>query len=179
MELVIYQSNYGHTKQYAEWICQALSCPSHPLDQMAQADIEAVDTIIFGSSVIAGNYKGINRFVEIIKEYPNKHFIFFGVSIANPDNEDSQNYLEEALARGLDDSVRHQVKVFLFRGGMDYSKLNFLHKAMMWMMVRMLKKKEVKSEEDIAMIENYGKKVDYSNPIYIQPLVDYVINLRE
>ena len=69
-----------------------------------------------------------------------------------------------------------KVKVFFLRGILDYSKLNFKHKSMMWMLVKYLK---TKSEEELPkdadqLIETYGKKVSFIDRNSIKPLIDYV-----
>jgi hypothetical protein len=77
--------------------------------------------------------------------------------------------------------MRGSIKFFHFRGGIDYSNLNVIHKGMMAMLKRMVAKKAEgeKTEEDRQMLETYGKKVDFKDRNSIEPLVEYVVKLEE
>lgn len=174
MNLVIYQSNYGHTQRYGEWIAEALEAPIIPLSQVTPQDIEAADRIIFGTSIYAGTYQKLDRLSELIKEYPDKEFIFFGVSVADPSDQATREYLESCVEKSLDPEIMQNLKLFFFQGGLDYGKLNFVHRSMMWMMIKMLKRKKDKSTEDQIMIDGYGKKMDYVNRDNIEPLLEHV-----
>lgn len=175
MNLVIYQSNYGHTQRYGEWIAEALEAPLIPLSQVVPQDIEAANRIIFGTSIYAGTYQKLDRLSEWFKEYPDKEFIFFGVSVADPSDQATQEYLESCIEKSLNPENFQDLKIFLFQGGLDYSRLNFVHRSMMWMMIKMLKRKKDKSTEDQIMIDGYGKKMDYVNRDHIEPLVEHIL----
>ena len=68
------------------------------------------------------------------------------------------------------------MKQFHFRGGIDYSRLSLIHRAMMWMLCQTMKKKgyDNLSDEDKLMLDTYGKKIDFSDQSTIKVLVDYV-----
>jgi len=72
--------------------------------------------------------------------------------------------------------MEKQIKVFHLRGGIDYSKLSFMHKSMMSMLHKTLTKKnpDLLSDEDREMLETYGKKVDFTDRLSIAPLISYV-----
>lgn len=71
------------------------------------------------------------------------------------------------------------MKQFHFRGGIDYSRLSLIHRAMMWMLCQTMKKKgyDNLSDEDKLMLDTYGKKIDFSDQSTIKVLVDYVNSL--
>lgn len=64
-------------------------------------------------------------------------------------------------------------------GGIDYTRLNLVHKSMMSMLHKMLLKKADAdlTVEDRLMLETYGKTLDFTKQESIQPLVDYVRSL--
>ncbi|MDO4343175.1 MAG: hypothetical protein Q4C50_00075 [Eubacteriales bacterium] len=72
--------------------------------------------------------------------------------------------------------MQQSFHLFFFRGAIDYSKLTFIHKAMMAMLHRVMLKKDPSSltDEDRQMLSTYGKKVTFLDRSSIQPLVDLV-----
>ncbi|MEZ3468576.1 MAG: flavodoxin domain-containing protein, partial [Schaedlerella sp.] len=64
---------------------------------------------------------------------------------------------------------------FHLRGGMDYSRLTFVHRSMMSMLRKMLLKKEdsERSWEDRQILETYGQCLDFTDRESIRPLVEY------
>ena len=72
--------------------------------------------------------------------------------------------------------MKDNIKVFHLRGGIDYTKLNFMHKTMMSMLVKMVKKKdrEELNAEQKEMIDTYGQVVDFTDKQSLQPIIEYI-----
>ena len=64
-------------------------------------------------------------------------------------------------------------------GGIDYIRLSPIHRAMMWMLCKTIKRKGYDNlpDDDKLMLDTYGKKIDFSDQRTIQPLIDYVTAL--
>lgn len=173
--LILYRTIYGSTKQYAKWIQEELSSQLDCIDNITKYNIDDYNPIIVGEAVYAGQLKTPKHLIPIIEKYPNKTFIFFIVGIADMEDKENRDKLYSDLAKAMGPSIE-KVKVFFLRGILDYSKLNFKHKSMMWMLVKYLK---TKSEEELPkdadqLIETYGKKVSFIDRNSIKPLIDYV-----
>ena len=56
-----------------------------------------------------------------------------------------------------------KAKIFHLRGGIDYSRLSFVHKTMMGLVYKKVKNlpEEKQSAEDKALIETYNKSVNF------------------
>lgn len=68
--IVLFTSNTGFTKQYANWLVNDLSCPWIDLSKKKRVDLDEYDTIVFGSWLMAGKIKkanNLNRFSSSIK----------------------------------------------------------------------------------------------------------------
>ena len=52
--IVVYKSRYGATKQYAEWIAEALNIPAKTIDEVSTARLAACDYVIAWSSFYIG-----------------------------------------------------------------------------------------------------------------------------
>lgn len=181
MTLIIYQSNYGHTKQYADWIAEELNSQAIPFSAVDPSEIESHATVIFGHSVYAGSYKKAASIRKIMEAYPDKNYIFFGVNLADTNQAKERDYLLAKVQKALGQDAYQKLKIFFFRGGIDYSKLSTIHRAMMWMVTRQLKSKapEDRSESDQSLIEIYGGKLDLMDRQQISPLLDYFNGLSQ
>ena len=58
--VVIYQSAYGYTQTYAEWIGQELNCPCFSKKGFRSQDLSNYDVIIFGGGLYAGGINGVD-----------------------------------------------------------------------------------------------------------------------
>lgn len=168
---VIYKSHYGTTKQYAEWIAEALDAKLLERSSVKSEDISDYDLVIFGGGLYASGILGIN----LVTKNPPKELILFTVGLANPEETDYSKILDKNLHAEL----RDQVKVFHFRGGIDYKKLNIVHRGMMAVMKKMTignKDYTQLNNEERAFIDTYGKEVDFTKQNDITPLIDYIKN---
>ena len=75
--------------------------------------------------------------------------------------------------------MMNQIQLFHLRGGIDYKRLSFVHKSMMAMLRKMLLNKDEASlsDEDIQVLDTYGKHLDFSSRDSIQPLVEEALGL--
>jgi menaquinone-dependent protoporphyrinogen IX oxidase len=175
--IILYRSQYGSTKQYASWIQEELSsegvssqCDS--FDNLGKYDMRDYDVVLVGEGVYAGNFKTPKNLIPIMEKYPEKRYIFFIVGIADMENQENRTKLYNDLAKAMGPAIE-KTKVFFLRGALDYSKLNFKHGAMMWMLVKYLKRKP---EEDLPedadkLIDTYGGKVSFLDKYSIKPLI--------
>lgn len=175
--LVIYKSNYGATKQYAEWIAGDLSCDIKELSKTTSDDLDKYDTVIIGGGVYAGGINGskfIENNAEILKD---KNVVLFICCISDPDNEKNLAKLKSDTKEHIPPEVLKNAKVYYVRGMMDVNNMSFIHKSMMKMLKNMLTKKEDKTEEDKELLANFDKKVDFVDKKYIEKLIEDVKSL--
>lgn len=178
--ILFYRSQYGSTKQYAEWIQDELGCTMDSFDKMNSYEMADYDLIIMGESVYAGQMKSPKTLAKIVEKYPDKDYIFFMVGVADMEDEGNREKLYGDLARTMGASVE-KVDVFFFRGDLDYTKMGRVHKTMMWMLTKRLKsmKEEDLPKDADQLIASYGKKTEFLDPKYIVPLIDHVRKLEE
>ena len=58
--IVIYQSKYGATKKYAEWLAEELSCDLVETKKATIEQIEKYDVVILGGGIYATGIAGIS-----------------------------------------------------------------------------------------------------------------------
>ena len=68
-----------------------------------------------------------------------------------------------------------ELPIFHLRGGIDYSRLGFVHKSMMGMLKKMLESKPEQelTGEDRQILATYGKIVDFTDRASIRPLIEW------
>lgn len=169
--VVIYTSKYGTTQKYAQWIAEELDVPVFEASRIKPVQLMDYDVVIYGGGLYAGGILG----AKLVAKNPCKSLIVFTVGLATPENTDysdimAMNFTQEQLG---------QIEVFHLQGGMNYSKLGMVHKAMM-----AVKRKETektppaqRSSDDHLLLETYGDEVDFTDRTKIKPIVDYVREL--
>ncbi len=176
---VIYQSKYGATRKYAEWIAGELSCDLFEGKDIKASDLEPYDTIILGGGLYAGGVNGIKILTKNFSKFSNKNLVIFTCGLADPSDTINTDHIKKSLYKELTEEMKDKIKVFHLRGAMDYSKLSPLHRSMMALVCKMTAKKDQNSltNEDKEMLVSYGKKVDFVNKETILPLINYIRSL--
>lgn len=178
--VVIYESKYGSTKKYAEWIAEALSCPVFERKRFHPEDFSKYETIIYGGGLYAGGVSGIKLITQNWLLLAPKKVFLFTCGLADPDDPGNVAHIRKGLKKILSEEMLEHVQLFHLRGGIDYSRLSFIHRSMMSMLRKMLlkKHKNALTEEDRQLLDTYGKYVDFTDKESIQPLVRYVSDCR-
>lgn len=172
--VVIYESKYGYTRRYAKWIADALSCPVFERKKFRSRDFSKYEVIIYGGGLYAGGISGIKTLTQNRHNLSGKKVILFTCGLADPGKPDNISSIRKSLAKVLSKEMLEHIHIFHLRGGIEYSRLNFVHRTMMSMLRKMLLKKDPGklSEEDRQLLATYGKCVDLTDRKSIQPLVE-------
>lgn len=73
--IVIYNSQTGFTKRYAEWIAEAAGADCLAFSAAKKKDLAAYDAIVFGGWACAGSISKISWFKENIDQWAGKKLI--------------------------------------------------------------------------------------------------------
>lgn len=178
--VVIYESKYGYTRRYAQWIAEELACPVFKRRNFRPRNFSQYDVVIYGGGLYAGGISGIRLLTRNQVVLSGKQIILFTCGLADTDNPKNIANIRSSLSDTLPGELLEQIRCFHLRGGIDYSSLSFVHRAMMSMLCKMLRKKGESnlSDEDRQILETYGKKIDFTKRGSIRPLVEYVDSLR-
>ncbi len=165
--IVIYTSQTGFTKRYAEWIAEAAGADCLDLSAAKKTDFTPYGAIVFGGWACAGNIRHIRWFKGNIGKWADKKLIAFCVG-ANP--MDSPE-MEAALKRNFSASEQKKVKAFYCPGGLNYAKMSAPSKFIMKILVKALKAKKDKTEEEQLKIKMISSSYDISDKKYIEPIL--------
>lgn len=172
--LIIYTSQTGFTKRYAEWIAEKMNgelletkeAKTKKMDFFAQ-----FDAIIYGGWAMAGSLVQSKWFLEKAKELKGKRLAMFCVGASPIESEEVQKALDNMLT----DEQRTYVKAFYCPGGIDYSKMKLPSRMAMKAFVSMLNKKKDASAEEKEMASMIAKSYDISDKKYVEPIVEYLM----
>ncbi|MBP3618002.1 MAG: flavodoxin [Lachnospiraceae bacterium] len=163
---IIYVSQTGFTKRYAEWIAEEVQGDCMTVSEAEKKDLSGYDAVVFGGWCFAGTIKKLDWFKKKAAQWTNKKKVVYAVGASPLENPE----LEEGLRKNFTDEEWTQISVFYCPGGICYEKMSGVSRTMMRMFVRMLAKK--KSEKEQAMAEMLGKSYDLSERKYIAPIVE-------
>ena len=168
--IVIYNSQTGFTKQYAEWIAEATGADCLELCAAKKRDFTAYGAVVFGGWACAGRISKISWFKGNIDKWAGKKLIAFCVG-GSPMHSPG---IEEALKQNFNVAEREKVKTFYCPGGFNYEKMSAPSKLMMRMFIQTLKAKKDKTDAERVMIKIISSSYDISDKKYIEPIVKYL-----
>lgn len=153
---IVYTSNTGHTKEYAELLAKELSCAALTLDE-AKKTLKRGSDIIYLGWLMAGKVKG---FSKASKKYNVKALC--GVGMAATGSQLSDVKKSNKIPEGM--------PIFTLQGGFELDKLHGIYKIMMSTMKKtvgkgLANKSDRTPEEDdmLDMMQNGGSRVSLEN----------------
>ena len=169
--IVVYSSKYGTTKTFAQWIAEELDCECVSIEHSSRLQLQNYGIVIYGGGLYANGISGIkkNRNVHL------KKILLFTVGLADPKTTD----YTKIINKNSEYIKAESVEIFHLRGGIDYGKLNMLHRVMMSMVKRThfdKKSNEELIDEDKEFLRTYNGKADYTDKGQIEPIIKYVKN---
>lgn len=164
--IVIYNSQTGFTKRYAEWIAEATGADCLELSAAKRKSMDTYEAIVFGSWAFAGSISKLKWFKSNLDKWSDKRLIAFCVGGSPIDNPE----IEQALKQNFMKNVR----IFYCPGGFNYEKMSVSSKLMMKMFIKMLKAKKNKTEAEQEMIKMISTSYDISDKKYIEPILQYL-----
>ncbi|WP_239442919.1 flavodoxin domain-containing protein [Gordonibacter sp. An230] len=135
--VVVYASQTGFTRRYAEWIAEELGCEAVPVERADGIDAGAYDAVVFGGWFHAGGLVGKKWLARARAAHPHTPFVAFAVGATPPEWADM---VDEAMAREFPSPEFDSVERFYLRGGFAYERLSLPNKLAMKMFFKMQEK---------------------------------------
>ena len=167
-QLIVYGSQYGTTQRYAEQFSQLTRLPC--ISSEAVKDLSPYGRVIHFGGLYAGGVKGLRRTLRALGEHTG--LVIVTVGLADVTDKENLANIRNALKRQVPGQLLEKTQVFHLRGGIDYRKLSFKHKAMMTLLYHSVKNlpEEQKTAETRAMIETFNKAVDFVDFSALEPI---------
>lgn len=123
--LIIYQSKYGSTKQFAQWINQAVESDITGIESVHKFNMNNYDIIVLGTYFHASHIKMRKFIIKNWDDLKNKKVILFSMS-GSP-----EAYVIEALRKDLPPDIFDKIKYFPFEGRFNFKGLSLLDRFVM------------------------------------------------
>ena len=171
--IVIYSSQTGFTKKYAEWISEAAACECVEFKKAKKLNLSEYDTIVYGGWFMAGGIKNLPWFKKQIPSLATagKKLIVFCCGANPAENPEAL----ESLKKNFTQDELSKIKTFYCPGGLNYEKMSFGSKLAMKMLIKILSCKKDATDADRQMIEMISKSYDITDKKYIDPIVAEII----
>lgn len=173
--VVLYRSKTGFTKKYAEWIAEDLSVEAHNLDDVKDLNelLQGIDTLIFGGGLYAIGINGLKKLLtdQGMRDIKNVFVFCTGLSL---DSDDVQREIYENNIKGVE---KLNVKLYYYRGGFDFSKLNLMDQLLMRLLkikIELKKKKSPLASDELGMLAVFHRQVDFTDRRLVRKLVQDV-----
>lgn len=152
MTAIIYTSNTGHTKKYAEMLSGLTGLPAVELSE-AKKSVERGAAVIYMGWLMADSVKYYSKAAKL---FDIKAVCGVGLGTTGSQLDQVRKSIGAAP----------ELPVFTLQGGMDRKKLRGINKIMINMLVKMLSAKENKTADDevqLQLILNGGDYVKEEN----------------
>ena len=171
MNIVVYGSQYGTARKYAEELSNRTGFQLKSYEEVG--DINAYGTIIYVGALYAGGVLGMKKVFRNMKDCSAHKVIIATVGLADPNDPENTETIKRGMKNQLPEEVFRKAVIFHLRGGIDYAKLGFKHKAMMGLLYKKAVglPEEKKTAEVKAMIETYNKQVDFVDFQSLEPVL--------
>ena len=158
-KLIVYGTQYGTTKRYAEKFSEIMNLPCISYEEVKA--LSGYDEVIHFGGLYAGGVKGLKTTIKALTE--NTRLIIVTVGLADVTDEENVNNIRRSIHRQVPARLMDNTMTFHLRCGIDYKNLNFKHKTMMSLLYNKAKKlpEEKKNAEVRAMIETFNSTVDF------------------
>ena len=172
--IILYQSKYGATKKYADWLVEETGYDCIETKDAKVANLQNYDVIILGGGVYASGIAGLQFIKKNIGRLGNKKIVVFAVG-ASPYDEKA---IMQIRKMHFKDELRN-IPLFYCRGAWDEEKMKFTDRTLCKMLQKVVAKQNPDEYElwQKALMCAAGQKCDWTDKAYLEALLKYIEKL--
>ena len=157
--VIIYGSQYGTTKRYAEYLSEMTGIEAVAFKEAK--DIDKYDRVIFMGALYAGSVLGLKKTVS--KMSPKQELVIVTVGLVDPNDPENIDYIRHSIKERIPADLYDETRILHLQGAIDYSHLSLKHRMMMAVIHSKLSKmpEEKLNTEAKTILSTYGKKEDF------------------
>ena len=157
--VIIYGSQYGTTKRYAEYLSEMTGIEAVAFKEAK--DIDKYDRVIFMGALYAGSVLGLKKTVS--KLSPKQELVIVTVGLVDPNDPENIDYIRHSIKERIPADLYDETRILHLQGAIDYSHLSLKHRMMMAVIHSKLSKmpEEKLNTEAKTILATYGKKEDF------------------
>lgn len=170
---VIYQSKYGSTRKYAEWLREDLSADLFETKKAKIEQIEKYDTVILGGGIYATGIAGISFLRKYYNRLKDKKIVVFAVG-ASPYSEKGMAELRKRNLKGR----LSQIPCFYCRGAWNEEIMSWKDRMLCGLLKKAVAKKDPATYEpwEVALMETVGSSKDWTDKEQIKQIVECIVS---
>lgn len=172
--IILYQSKYGATKKYADWLVEETGYDCIETKDAKVANLQNYDVVILGGGVYASGIAGLQFIKKNIGRLGNKKIVVFAVG-ASPYDEKA---IMQIRKMHFKDELRN-IPLFYCRGAWDEEKMKFTDRTLCKMLQKVVAKQNPDEYEpwQKALMCAAGQKCDWTDKAYLEALLKYIEEL--
>ena len=157
--VIIYGSQYGTTKRYAEYLSEMTGIEAVAFKEAK--DIDKYDRVIFMGALYAGSVLGLKKTVS--KMSPKQELVIVTVGLVDPNDPENIDYIRHSIKERIPADLYDETRILHLQGAIDYSHLSLKHRMMMAVIHSKISKmpEEKLNAEAKTILATYGKKEDF------------------
>ncbi|MDL2249510.1 flavodoxin domain-containing protein [Lachnospiraceae bacterium OttesenSCG-928-J05] len=168
--IILYQSKYGSTKKYAEWLREETGFDCIDTKKAEIQTVLEYDTIILGGGIYASGIAGLSFIRKNLTVLKNKKIAVFCVG-ASPYEENSFNQI-------IDHNYKNDIAgipCFYCRGGWNEEEMSFKDRTLCKLLQKAVSRKAPEDYEiwEKALMCAVGQKCDWTDKEYLKPLLEF------
>lgn len=166
---VVYTSNYGSAKQYAQWISEETGAEVFESSKCKAKELENFDTIIVGGGILAGSIEGIGFLKKNIKKLMGKKIIAYAVGLNVYDQKSCDECLEKNFTRKISG-----IPCFFLPGEYFPEKVTKGDRMLMNIVISRLEGKSHRTEDENLMLNVMKNGGDLKSKGALEPLYNFM-----
>lgn len=172
--IILYQSKYGATKKYADWLVEETGYDCIETKDAKVANLQNYDVIILGGGVYASGIAGLQFIKKNIGRLGNKKIVVFAIG-ASPYDEKA---IMQIRKMHFKDELRN-IPLFYCRGAWNEEKMKFTDRTLCKMLQKVVAKQNPDEYEpwQKALMCAAGQKCDWTDKVYLEALLKYIEEL--
>lgn len=159
--IIIYQSKYGSTEQYADWLREETGFETYDVKHSPLEAVKNADLVVLGCSIFADKPKMAAWINENWDYFKDKKVVLYTTSGSPPTSERIRNGYKESFT----ESMRDKMDYFPLGGRYNYNDLSLPDKLIMKIAILVEKdpdeKERMKHDSDNVVKENIINLVNY------------------
>jgi len=169
--LILYQSKYGATQKYADWLVENTGFDCVETKSANRDMLSGYDIIILGGGVYASSILGIHFVRKNIDLLKHKKLIVFYVGVSPYDETAHEEIKKHNLK-----NISEDIPFFYCRGAWNEESLTFKDRALCKLLKKMIAKKDPSEYEPWmkALMSAIGQKKDWTNEKNLIPLLECI-----
>lgn len=169
--IILYQSKYGATRKYAQWLQEATGYDCMETKKANVKLLQEYDTIILGGGVYASGIAGLSFLKKNIESLKNKRIAVFCVG-ASPYDE---NAIEQIRNLHFKDGLSN-ITLYYCRGAWNEEAMSFKDRTLCKMLQKAVAKQDPSTYEpwQKALMCAAGQTCDWTDKKYLEPLLTFV-----